>query len=172
MKNIHQLVRENLNCSRKVQTFNNDKRVNPHSNTEIGSLVLLSNSASRVDAVRKFEEKYNGPFEIIKNINNLNFVLKEIAIGKIQRVHFNRLKTFNVTAVTLSTEPAAPIETEIKRKRGRPPKTAPLAPNIELVESDSDTSVEPPPQEQAQVVRTRYGRTVNAPQRLNCAQTK
>lgn len=87
LQNAHEIAKENLFRSKILNKNQYDKKVHII-NINIGDKVLLENTTNK-----KLESKYDGPYEVIKIISDVN--TKILIKGKEKIVNNNRLKLFN-----------------------------------------------------------------------------
>ena len=91
---IHRIVRENTKISKDRQKYYYDKDSRNKINYKIGDLVLLVNTDLEPGYGRKLNEKYVGPFKIIKIFDGLGFLIQDLNTQIIKRVHYNQIKRF------------------------------------------------------------------------------
>ena len=68
-----------------------DKRVN-RSSFQPGDKVVLKRFRLRKGECKKFADKFSGPFEILSQLSDVNYVVKSLENNRIDTVHFNRMK--------------------------------------------------------------------------------
>ena len=89
---VNKLVHTNLSKAQHRQEKN--YKTNEIFEYEVGQHVLLSNEQMKTGQTKKFVPKYIGPFVILEK-RELVYQIKDPHSGKIQRVHYNRLKPYH-----------------------------------------------------------------------------
>jgi hypothetical protein len=108
ISNINQIKVQN-DKRKLMQKQNYDKKVYDERKFNVNDLVLVHNTQSKVGQTPKFIRNWLGPYRILKIINEIDFVLQNVANHKQVQVHYNRLKKFNqfeITSEPTVVEPA------------------------------------------------------------------
>ena len=91
---IQDQVRSQIAKSQSRQKDYFDRFVKNSAKFCVGDSVLLINERSIVGQSKSFRDRTLGPFKILEIYNDVNYRIKNIADGKIQDVHFNRLRPY------------------------------------------------------------------------------
>jgi hypothetical protein len=91
-KETNKLVEQNITKAHQKQDKNYS--VSNKKQYKRSDLVLLNNETMKVGQTKKFVEKYKGPFQI-EAIQENNYRIRNVANGKIQYVHYDRLQPYN-----------------------------------------------------------------------------
>ena len=90
-RQAYELVRRNATTQQRRRNNLYNKRVHGHTYKE-GEYVLLHYPAFPVGKSPKFSSPWRGPYEILKRLNDVNYKIKELTTGKVQVVHYGRMK--------------------------------------------------------------------------------
>ena len=91
-----EVVRKNLETSQQRQHESYNKETT-ESKLKVGDLVLLSNRVLKKGKCKALNERWTGPYEIIKVLGEVNFRIRLLQPGRRKRqliVHHDRLKRF------------------------------------------------------------------------------
>ena len=72
-----------------------DKKPTFGTQNAVDDLVMVFNPTMKTGQTKKFTSFYSGPQVIPEIINDLNFVIEDVKTKKQQKVHYDRLKSFN-----------------------------------------------------------------------------
>ncbi len=100
---INDLIEQNTKISQERQKFGYDKSVTKLHNYKIGDLVKIKNFRTRLGHSKSFENKFIGPFKIVRLLGDLDYELINQA-GKIERVHYNRMYQYHARDNNLVNE--------------------------------------------------------------------
>ena len=70
---------------------------------KVGDLVLLHTPICLPGQTSKLKSHWKGPFEILREFNQLNFILKNKSDGKQVIAHYDRMKPFKVSQIRVRT---------------------------------------------------------------------
>jgi hypothetical protein len=70
-----------------------DSKVKPKS-FEAGDMILLRFDRVKHGESRKWSSQYIGPFEVLRRLNEVNYLIKRKAGGKVSVVHVDRMKKY------------------------------------------------------------------------------
>ena len=90
----YELVRSNATTQQRRRKNLYNKRVRVPTYKE-GEYVLLHNPVVPVGKSPKLSSHWRGPYEILKCLNDLNYKIKELTTGKVQVVHYDRMKRYH-----------------------------------------------------------------------------
>lgn len=93
MHDIHEQVRSNIRGASDRMKGVYDARVEGRTYNE-GDLVWLYNPQRRRGLSPKLQQNWEGPFEIVKRINDVVYRIRKVPNGKPRVVHFNRLAPY------------------------------------------------------------------------------
>ena len=99
LQTCHQLVWESIDVEQERQkTYYDRSTFGPQ--CEVGDLVMVFNPTIKKGQTKKFKSFYSGPQVIREIINDLKFVIEDVKTKKQQKVHYDRLKRFNIRSAT------------------------------------------------------------------------
>ena len=93
MQHAHEIARKHLKNSAQQQKQNYNFKAHVHKYQQ-GELVWVLSDRSQQDVTPKLRRPYEGPFLILKQINDLIYLVQFNAKGKKQILHHNGLKPY------------------------------------------------------------------------------
>lgn len=94
-KEIHDQARRKLDKERTRQKVQYDKTTHDPIPYRVGDIVLIKKEDHRASKSNKFDHKWTGPFEIVREINQVAFRIKRcFSSGRSQTVNVNNMKPF------------------------------------------------------------------------------
>ena len=93
-RQAYELVRRNETTQQRRRNNLYNKRVHGPTYKE-GEYVLLHYPVVPVGKSPKLASPWRGPYEILKCLNDVNYRIKEITTGKVQVVHYDRMKRYH-----------------------------------------------------------------------------
>ena len=93
-RQAYELVRRNATTQQRRRNNLFNKRVHGPTYKE-GEHVLLHYPVVPVGKSPKFSSPWRGPYEILKCLNDVNCKIKEMTTGKVQVVHYDRMKRYH-----------------------------------------------------------------------------
>ena len=93
-RQAYQLVRRNATTQQRRRNNLYKKRVHGPTYKE-GEYVLLHYPVVPVGKSPKLSSPWRGPYEILKSLNDVNYRIKELTTGKVQVVHYDRMKRYH-----------------------------------------------------------------------------
>lgn len=94
MQLAHEVARKNLVAANKRQKEYYDARATFHK-FNVGDLVWYASELSQLHLAPKLRNPYNGPFLIVRKLNDLNYRIQFNKKGTTRVVHYNKLKPYN-----------------------------------------------------------------------------
>ena len=96
MQKAHDVARKHLtvSASYQKQTYDAKRSVNTY---QPGDMVWYKTDISQLHLAPKLRKPYEGPYLVVKRINDLNYVIQCGAQGKRRLVHHNKLKPYEGT---------------------------------------------------------------------------
>ena len=88
---LFQFVRAKCNYEHRRQKVYFDKKIYGPTFSK-GDLILLHSPVLKPGQVSKFKSHWSGPYIITRKINDLNFLVSHCSTGKVQIVHYDRIK--------------------------------------------------------------------------------
>ena len=89
----YELVRRNANTQERRRNKLYNKRVHGPTYKE-GEHILLHYPVVQPGKVQNFPVLGEAPHEILKCLNEVNYKIKELTTGKVQVVHYDRMKRY------------------------------------------------------------------------------
>jgi hypothetical protein len=96
MQKAHEVTRKNLNRAAVRQKETYDARLSFHKYTP-GCLVWYQTDIGQLSITPKLRKPYEGPYLVIRNLGDLDYMIQMDASGKRKVVHHNRLKPYEGT---------------------------------------------------------------------------
>ena len=93
-RQAYELVRRNSTAQRRRRNNPYNKRVHGPTYKE-GEHVLLHYPVVQAGKFPKLSSPWRGPYETLKCINNVNYQIKKKTAGKVQVVHYDRMKRYH-----------------------------------------------------------------------------
>ena len=93
-RQAYELVRRNATTQPRRRNNLYNKRVHGPTYKE-GEYVLLHYPVVPVGKSPKLSSPWRGPYEILKCLNDVNYKIKEMTTGKVQVVHYDRMKRYH-----------------------------------------------------------------------------
>ena len=90
----YELVRRNATAQQRRRNNLYNKRVHGPTYKE-GEYVLLHYPVVQPGKSPKLASPWRGPYEILKCLNDVNYKIKEMTTGKVQVVHYDRMKRYH-----------------------------------------------------------------------------
>ena len=90
----YELVRRNATAQQRRRNILYNKRVHGPTYKE-GEHVLLPYTVVQPGKSPKLSSPRRGPYEILKCLNDGNYKIKELTTGKVQVVHYDRMKRYH-----------------------------------------------------------------------------
>jgi hypothetical protein len=87
-------VNEQLDKARAKQKNYYDKFINSSKVFKEGDFVLIATNKQQVGQSKSFINHATGPHVIVKTFNDVNYVIKDLSSGRVQTIHYNRLKPY------------------------------------------------------------------------------
>ena len=110
-RQAYELVRRNATSQQRRRNNLYNKRVHGPTYKE-GENVLLHYPVVPVAKSPKLSSTWRGPYEILKCLNDVNYKIKEMVTGKVQVVHYDRMKRYHgpiPVASNVQTRKTTPI---------------------------------------------------------------
>ena len=110
-RQAYELVRRNATSQQRRRNNLYNKRVHGPTYKE-GEYVLLHYPVVPVGKSPKLSSPWRGPYEISKCLNDVNYKIKELTTGKVQVVHYDRMKRYHgpiPVASNVQTRKTTPI---------------------------------------------------------------
>ena len=115
---------------RQKELYNRKIHGNPH---EPGNLVWLHNPAVPKGRARKFHRPWTGPHQVLKQLSEVTYQIKNTRNGRMAIVHFDRLKKCHpntrLPQPSRNSQPLLDTQTQPNRPR-------PVGSDLELLDSD------------------------------------
>ena len=93
-RQAYELVQRNATSQQRRRNNLYNKRAHGATYKE-GEYVLLHYPVVRVGKSPKLSSPWRGPYEILKCLNDVNFKIKDLTTGKVQVVHYDRMKRYH-----------------------------------------------------------------------------
>ena len=93
-RQTYELVRRNATAQQRRRNDLYNKHVHGPAYKE-GEHVLLHYPVVPVGKSPKFSSPWQGSYEILKRLNDVNYKIKELTTGKVQAVHYDRMKRYH-----------------------------------------------------------------------------
>ena len=93
-RQAYELVRRNATTQQRRRNNLYNKRVHGPTYKE-GEHVLLHYPVVQPGKSPKLSSPWRGPYEILKCLNDVNYKIKEMTTGKVQVVHYDRMKRYH-----------------------------------------------------------------------------
>ena len=93
-RQAYELVRRNATTQQRRRSNLYNKGVHGPTYKE-GEYVLLHYPVVPVGKSPKFSSPWRGPYKILKCLNNVNYKIRELTTGKVQVVHYDRMKRYH-----------------------------------------------------------------------------
>ena len=93
-RQAYELVRRNSTVQQRRRNNLYNKRVHGPTYKE-GKHVLLHYPVVQPGRSPKLSSPWRGPYEILKCLNDVNYKIKELTTGKVQVVHYDRMKRYH-----------------------------------------------------------------------------
>ena len=87
-----ELIRRNATAQQRNNLYN--KRVHGHTDKE-GERDFLHYPVVQPGKIPKLSSPWRGPYEILKCLNDVNYKIKKLITGKVQVVHYDRMKRYH-----------------------------------------------------------------------------
>lgn len=98
LQEVHDFTRQNLQSASRRMKDRYDLRVNTHQ-FATGDLVWLYNPKRRVGRCPKLQRNWEGPYEIIRQINDVVYTIRKAGKAKTLTVHRDRLMRYQVAEI-------------------------------------------------------------------------
>ena len=93
-RQAYELVRRNATTQQRRRNHLYNKRVHGPKYKE-GEHILLHYPVVQPGKSPKLSSPWRGPYEILKCLNDVNYKIKELTTGKVQVVHYDRMKRYH-----------------------------------------------------------------------------
>ena len=94
LRQAYELVRRNATTQQRRRNNLYNKRVHGPTYKE-GEYVLLHYPVVPVGKSPKLSSPWRGPYEILKCLNDVNYRIKVLTTGKVEVVHYDRIKLYH-----------------------------------------------------------------------------
>ena len=106
---INKKINEHLDKAHQKQKKYYDRFVNDVVKFNVGDLVLLNNERKLVGESKSFRVRALGPFKVISKFNDVNYKIISTE-GKVQTVHYNRLRKYHLRENVQVNFPASTVQ--------------------------------------------------------------
>ena len=111
---INKKINEHLDKAHQKQKKYYDRFVNDVVKFNVGDLVLLNNERKLVGESKSFRVRALGPFKVISKFNDVNYKIISTE-GKVQTVHYNRLRKYHLRENVQVNFPASTVQAQLSR---------------------------------------------------------